>query len=1136
MMRRTFKTIVGTVGIASLIVWSALAAEGPDKANRTRTPSLNRTLGTPTYQILNINNLWTWARRDGQSNHSPTGDDGMYYPRGTKWVIYQDGFMYGGKAYLDPNFQNEAPTQVIRVGGATYNVGTQAGRIIGTGATAVPSNPADADVRIFRIRRDFKQMSETELTRDAAESFEKLIGDVSSADKAAILQQYETDWNEWPVAYGAPYIERNGTPGYQPPPSGLTPEELISGNHDEPGVAGSDPSSPADQVVWTVFNDLNRNVALGLYGSEPLGLEIQMTLFGYKRTDAMGNLYFKRYRIINKGGVDIGGGARGSFYIDSMYVSQWSDPDLGSAGDDLVGVDSAASLAYVYNGNAVDLEFKKFNLPPPSSGYDFLAGPIVASTAPGARAVFNFQYRDGYENLPMTSFVYFSAGSGISDPPFTREGGLRWWKMLRGFVPNASTGPDIYYPHPPGEPLSFFPLNGDPVKRQGFIDGLGTDYSFGPGDRRIALNSGPFRLAPGDTQEVVIGTVAGLGSGRLSSVSVMKFNDRFVQNTFDALFQVPKPPVAPAVQVSELDGQVILEWGSNLARVAQTETTINQPGEYKFEGYNIYQLPSRSARLSEGVRVATYDLATDPDVVLDEQFDPSSGQILQLPVQFGSNSGVVRYFNFNRDYIRDIDKLNNGQEYYLAVTSYSVANVPNYLPAALESDVQVLTVRPQSARPGTRITSGFGDTITVRKTGGSGDATAVAKVIDPSRLQTATYDVNWVVDTVAGLPVHSWTVNKGSTVMAKQRNTSGDNDYAIFDGVQLSMSALTYDPPTTILSHRQTVPATGGLLNLWGDYTLFGGATGLYKASMAPGPTVPPDPALTDLQADLEFRFTGNDATGTSNNDAPITTGGQWTTQWARASFGVSTVTATSHLNVQMRSPFELWDIENNRQLNYAVINRNADAASPYGNDVGNPNVPGQEPRYRMTGRDYIVVIYTPYDPATAENTRFFPNDPKIGWLLFFTQTGASRWKNGDVYQVRFANPIVAGTDSYQFKTSAPTIGDMALAKQDAAKIGVFPNPYYAFNPAETSRLVRFVTFNFLPARATIRIFNLAGQVVRTLEKNDNSQFMRWDLNNQDNFPVASGMYIAYVELPDLGTSKVLKIAVIQEQEVLDVF
>lgn len=1160
MMRRTFKTIVGTVGVTSLIVWSAFAAEGPDKANRTRTPSLNRTAGTPTYQVLNINNLWSWARRDGQSNHSPTGDDGMYYPRGTKWVIYQDGFMYGGKAYLDAGHTVPAPSQVVRVGGATYNVGTQAGRVIGTGASAVPSNPADADVRIFRIRRDFKQMSEGELTRDAAESFEKLIGDVTAGDRTAILQQYETDWNEWPVAYGAPYIERNGTPGYQPPPSGLTPEELITGNHDEPGVAGADPSSPADQVIWTVFNDLNPVLSLGLYGSEPLGIETQLTFWGYKRTDAMGNLYFKRYRIINKGGVDIGGGAKGSFYIDSMFVSQWSDPDLGSAGDDLCGVDSAASLAFIYNGNAIDLEYRKFNLPPPAAGYDFLAGPIIADA--GHTAVFDFKYRDGYRNLPMTSFAYFSAGSNISDPPFTREGGLRWWKMLRGFAPTASTSRDTTYPHPPGEPLSFFPLNGDPVRRQGFIDGLGTEYSFGPGDRRFALNSGPFQLAPGDTQEVVVGTVAGLGSDRLSSVAVMKFNDRFVQNTFDALFQVPKPPTAPAVTVTELDGQVVLSWGANLTRVAQTETTVNQPGAYKFEGYNIYQLPSRSARLSEAVRVATFDLPTDPTVVLDEQFDPVTGQILQLPVQFGTNSGVVRYFNFNRDYIRDIDKLNNGQEYYLAVTAYSVASVAGFLPAALESDVQVFTVRPKVPF-GVVYGSRFGDTLKVNHATGVSDGTVRPIVIDPGASTGQTYRVTFN-DAGGGNTTWNFTnVSANRVVLSNETNQSGDDNYKMVEGGIL----LKVEGPPPGMKDWQIPNGTRRFTwadVAWAGLEGFEGAIGWEEPAHYFG-SVPDQTVKAHELRNVLLKLAPASSGTTGNPNAGGNSYGGWdlddptlddnfsyayrylrgaTAAPARPEFAPYIVNAAAgyaYQDYKRGVPLSAWNMETNPPTRLAV--------AIHENNVSTGLVDGKWwPPSNGTGvgqgavRDFLFILNAPYtgatpDPAFVGLNILAQRLPVMWWVAAFRRANAN-FSLGDEFLI-LANHVNTVDDVFEFTLPPPQKG-VSYDKESANRVGVYPNPYYAFNAAETNRLVRFVTFNNMPPSATIRIFNLAGQVVRVLQKNDNSQFMQWDLNNQNNFPVASGMYIAYIEmtLPSDGSkvTKVLKIAVIQEQEVLDVF
>jgi hypothetical protein len=106
-------------------------------------------------------------------------------------------------------------------------------------------------------------------------------------------------------------------------------------------------------------------------------------------------------------------------------------------------------------------------------------------------------------------------------------------------------------------------------------------------------------------------------------------------------------------------------------------------------------------------------------------------------------------------------------------------------------------------------------------------------------------------------------------------------------------------------------------------------------------------------------------------------------------------------------------------------------------------------------------------------------------------------------------------------------------ARMDVERIQVFPNPYYAMNPAELNRLDRFVTFNNLPDRAVIRIFNLAGQLVRKLDKDESSTLMRWDLRNRMGDFAASGMYIAHVEV-DLPTggkaAKILKLAVIQEE------
>jgi hypothetical protein len=67
-------------------------------------------------------------------------------------------------------------------------------------------------------------------------------------------------------------------------------------------------------------------------------------------------------------------------------------------------------------------------------------------------------------------------------------------------------------------------------------------------------------------------------------------------------------------------------------------------------------------------------------------------------------------------------------------------------------------------------------------------------------------------------------------------------------------------------------------------------------------------------------------------------------------------------------------------------------------------------------------------------------------------------------------------------------------------------------------------------------VFNLAGQLVKTIEKTDPGQFQRWDLTTDSGLPVASGLYIIYVDMPELGRTKILKAAIIQEQQILDRF
>ena len=116
------------------------------------------------------------------------------------------------------------------------------------------------------------------------------------------------------------------------------------------------------------------------------------------------------------------------------------------------------------------------------------------------------------------------------------------------------------------------------------------------------------------------------------------------------------------------------------------------------------------------------------------------------------------------------------------------------------------------------------------------------------------------------------------------------------------------------------------------------------------------------------------------------------------------------------------------------------------------------------------------------------------------------------------------GLPLYNFNTFkvAPT-KDINIAVDALDDIKVVPNPYYAFSAYEGDRLEQEVKIINLPQTCTISIFTVNGNLLRTYQKDDASTTsLSWDLKNQDNINIASGLYIIHVNVPGIG-EKVLK-------------
>ncbi|MEE9572582.1 MAG: T9SS type A sorting domain-containing protein, partial [Candidatus Neomarinimicrobiota bacterium] len=167
------------------------------------------------------------------------------------------------------------------------------------------------------------------------------------------------------------------------------------------------------------------------------------------------------------------------------------------------------------------------------------------------------------------------------------------------------------------------------------------------------------------------------------------------------------------------------------------------------------------------------------------------------------------------------------------------------------------------------------------------------------------------------------------------------------------------------------------------------------------------------------------------------------------------------------------------------------------------------------------------------------PGGPMDTWNVF-SRIVFMNWNGGDVADHPNYNALEPETgtifrivttkpnnskDEYTFSTTS-IVGK--TIEYDPDKIKVWPNPYFAFNPEEKSSNDRQIHFTHLPeeGKCILRIFDLAGTLVRKLEHNNGTQFEIWDVRDYHTNPVASGMYIVHIETEQ--GEKILKLAVIQ--------
>lgn len=98
-----------------------------------------------------------------------------------------------------------------------------------------------------------------------------------------------------------------------------------------------------------------------------------------------------------------------------------------------------------------------------------------------------------------------------------------------------------------------------------------------------------------------------------------------------------------------------------------------------------------------------------------------------------------------------------------------------------------------------------------------------------------------------------------------------------------------------------------------------------------------------------------------------------------------------------------------------------------------------------------------------------------------------------------------------------PIIGNDAEMAEALQLINVVPNPYYAYSAYENNRLDTRVKIINLPDVCNVKIYNISGKLIRSYKKDSPITSLEWDLKNNKGIPIASGVYLIHVEVPNVG-------------------
>lgn len=588
-------------------------------------------------------------------------------------------------------------------------------------------------------------------------------------------------------------------------------------------------------------------------------------------------------------------------------------------------------------------------------------------------------------------------------------------------------------------------------------------------DGDFVFSSGYFKMRPGDQQRFSMALVFG------EDLEALRRNVIQAQKIYNADYSFARPPVCPTLNAVADDKKVTLYWDTK----AELETLDPLTRVNDFEGYKIYKSTDPYFRDPSGITdafgnskliapIAQYDISNTVQGIWTGS--ASTIQSTQgVPFYLGKNTGLVHSY---------VDTaVQNGRTYYYAVTSYD-RGTTDITPSecrfgvSVNKDGTIKTERNVKAVVPNVPTNGYvagGLAGAITHPEGLATGSVLATAIDPRRVQNdRMYFVEFKGSPVADSFKVVW--DKPNTaidsVMVDYQPLSAVEGY-VFDGIRLSF--MNEVVAVNFDATGYIAPSTTGVVKL---NAVVANSAGIQLIGTA-------------VPYDYEIRFTPGTNSGASTGHRLGSLG----------SFVPGKPTQFSVRNLTL-----------NQDADYVFIDANANGAWDQSSD--------------------FIIVYETLNGVKQPTYQIISEQPNFGQTQIFPM-------NGDVFRLITKKPF-SSTDRYLIKTKASSTNDASI---DLSQIKVVPNPYVVQadweRPLPTADQVgrgeRKIDFIHLPNQATIRIFTVRGDLVKTIEHTAGlaDGIASWDLKGEDGLDVAYGVYFYHVSTPD-GKEQTGKFALIK--------